>query len=106
VAQELAKSLKLRRVPRLNLKGWPDEERGCEELQPETRARRKNMRDTLKDAGINDCRSAMRSVEGILQRSPSETSLQAAGPKRQGKPADSPGGKGNQVTKRDSDCTT
>jgi hypothetical protein len=64
------------------------------------------MWDALKDAKINDCRSAMRSVEGIHQRIPSEKSLQAVGPKRQGKPADNPGGEGNQVTERDSDCTT
>jgi hypothetical protein len=105
-AQELVKSLKLRHVPRIDLKGQPDDERGCKELQPETRARRKNMRDALKDAGINDCRSAMRRVEGIHQRKPSEKNLQAARPKRQGKPADSPGSKGSQVTERDSDCTS
>jgi len=103
-AQELVNSLKLRRVPRLNLKDWPDDERGRKELQPETRASRKNMLDALKDARINDCRSAMRRVEGIHQRNPSEKNLQAAGPKRQGKPADNPDSKGSQVTKRDSDC--
>lgn len=105
VAQELANSLKLRRVPRPSLKDWPDDERGREESQPETRASRKNMLDTLKDAGISECRSAMRSVEGIHQRSPSEKNLQADGSKRQGKPADNPDSKGNQVTERDSDCT-
>jgi hypothetical protein len=59
-AQELVKSLKLRSVPRIGLKDQPDDERGRKKLQPETRACRKNMWDTLKDADINDCRSAMR----------------------------------------------
>jgi len=58
-AQELVKSLKLRRVPRIDLKDQPDDERGSKELLPETRARRKNMRGSLKDAGINDCCSPL-----------------------------------------------
>jgi len=37
------------------------------------------MWDSLKDAKINDCRSVMRRVEGILQRKNFEKSLQAAG---------------------------
>lgn len=90
-AQELVNSMKLRQVPRLNLNDWPDEERGCKELQSETKTRRKNMRDTLKDARINDCRSEMRKVEGILQRSPFEKSLQAAGQN---------GGENPQTTRR------
>lgn len=71
-AQELVKSLKLRRVSRIGLNDQPDDERGCKELHPETRARRKNMRDSLKDAAINDCRPAMGNIEGIHQRNPSD----------------------------------
>lgn len=104
--QELVNNLKLHRVPRDDLKDRSDDERGRKELQPETRTGRKNMSAALKDAIINDCRSAMRRVEGNRQRNPSERNLQAVGPKRQGKPADNPDSRGNQVTKRDSDCTT
>jgi len=37
------------------------------------------MQAALKNAGINDCRSEMRSVEGAHQRTDSETNLQAVG---------------------------
>jgi len=71
--------LKPRRVTREVLKDHSDEERGYEKSYPETRTGRKNMPDALKNARINDYRSEMRKVEGILQRSTFEKSLRADG---------------------------